>query len=346
MNKNNRGSILILVFWAMVVLMVMGLVVARRANAHISAVRYQLGKVRGKYAAYAGLFYVINHLRADLNNSESAGVDTLFACGIPLDRAAEIENIFSRRNVGDAVFDVIAEDDPLRFGLSDETAKINLNGLTETTIEIFRQLLLGLDVDEREADIIAASVMDWTDKNDVVFEENLGAEQEYYQRLSVPYACKNYFFESPEELLMVRGMTEDIFERIRPYITVYPYQGAMMVNFNTAQEPVLQAMAMAVTRSKTGTNEIEARDFVEKLIVYRNGSDGIWGTKDDEGVDLGKMPFSGPETAIAAALTPMQSARALFVRVHIEASDVTSRKTRLDAVIRTDGLEVVSLFVQ
>ena len=46
--------------------------------------------------------------------------------------------------------------------------------------------------------------------------------------------------ESLDELLLVNGMTKDIFERIKDYVTVW---GSGMVNINTAGREVLWLLA-------------------------------------------------------------------------------------------------------
>ena len=347
MKNNRRGSVLILAFWALIILIFMGLGITRRVNAELSLVKHQLGKTRSRYAAFAGLFYVLDQIRQDLNNQETGAVDTLFNCGIVLEDGKTPQDIFAQKNIGEAAFDVKISDDPQRFGLEDETGKININGLTGRNYRILKELLMIFDVSEDDAEIITASVIDWKDQNENIFQEDLGAEQEYYQHLARPYDCKNNYFESLEELFLVRGMTQDIFQKIRLHLTVFPYQGTLRVNFNTASEKVLLALAKSVIGAATNTNELDAQSFVQRVAEFRNGSDGEWGTDDDLSVVLGGLPFSGPEFAIAAALMSIQSPQAGFIRAHIEGSDKLSRvKTFLDAVIQTDGLRVVSLNIQ
>jgi type II secretory pathway component PulK len=56
------------------------------------------------------------------------------------------------------------------------------------------------EIDPQE---LVDALIDWRDPDDTPGE--LGAEQEFYQSLQVPYRCKNAPFETVEELLMVRG---------------------------------------------------------------------------------------------------------------------------------------------
>lgn len=66
----------------------------------------------------------------------------------------------------------------------------------------------GID-DEEERLAIISAVADWQDGDSLLHLE--GAEQEYYDTLNPPYACKNAPIENLEELMLVRGITPEIF---------------------------------------------------------------------------------------------------------------------------------------
>ena len=95
----------------------------------------------------------------------------------------------------------------VRTGVTDESAKLNLNtllkyGLDETQT---RQMLMGLpDMTEDIAD----AILDWLDEDDVPRE--LGVESEYYESLPTPYPAGNAQFKSLDELLKVAGITPDL----------------------------------------------------------------------------------------------------------------------------------------
>ncbi len=66
-----------------------------------------------------------------------------------------------------------------------------------------------IGVEAEQADIITDSILDWVDPDDLV--NPFGAESEYYYSLPEPYPAKNGFFDVPEELLLVRGVTPEIY---------------------------------------------------------------------------------------------------------------------------------------
>jgi DNA uptake protein ComE-like DNA-binding protein len=93
----------------------------------------------------------------------------------------------------------------IRFGLENDSARLNLNLLAQASAadeESGRQVLMGLPGMTEE---IADAILDWIDADEEPRE--FGAENEYYQMLDPPYSCRNGLLASIEELLLVRGVT-------------------------------------------------------------------------------------------------------------------------------------------
>lgn len=106
----------------------------------------------------------------------------------------------------------------------------------------FRRLLANLGLDPALAD----AVMDWLDAdNDARFPG--GAEDDWYLRQHPAYRAANRMMSSPSELLLVRGVTPEIYERLRPFVTALP--GYTAINVNTAGPEVLMALADGISRA-------------------------------------------------------------------------------------------------
>lgn len=90
----------------------------------------------------------------------------------------------------------------------DESGKISLNAevLDESNLPI---ILENLGLDEDTANVISDSILDWRDDNDT--HRNNGAEDDYYESLARPYPAKDAPFDAVEELLLVRGVTREMF---------------------------------------------------------------------------------------------------------------------------------------
>ncbi len=118
----------------------------------------------------------------------------------------------------------------------------------------YSRLLERLKLDPHLADTLA----DWIDSDDEP--RMYGAEGvDFYQALPRPYQPKNNDLESLEELLMIKGYTQEVFNAISPYVTVYNTEG--LVNINTAPESVLMALSEDITE-----------ELAAELIRYRQES--------------------------------------------------------------------------
>ena len=96
----------------------------------------------------------------------------------------------------------------IRYGLENESARLNLNTLImadDYAENGGRTLLMALPgMTEHEAD----AIMDWIDEDDDTRE--YGAEYDYYEGLSSPYTPTNGPFNTVEELLLVRGVSPQL----------------------------------------------------------------------------------------------------------------------------------------
>jgi type II secretory pathway component PulK len=97
---------------------------------------------------------------------------------------------------------------PFHFGLTDEGGKININALMKISPAgtQVNSVLMGLP---NMTDEIANSILDWISAGDTP--RSGGAKNDYYSGLSPPYRCKNGPIDTPEELLLVKGITPPLF---------------------------------------------------------------------------------------------------------------------------------------
>ena len=71
----------------------------------------------------------------------------------------------------------------------DESGKISLNGLTDSSGIILKNLLINQGTSSEHADIIVDSILDWKDADDL--HRLSGAESDYYLSLPKPYKARN-----------------------------------------------------------------------------------------------------------------------------------------------------------
>lgn len=142
--------------------------------------------------------------------------------------------------------------------ITDERSKASLmvvytkTGLENPALDgIFKRLLERNGLPEALRDALA----DWIDSDDEG--RRLGAEgPDFYSTLKRPYAPRNDYPGSLDELLMVKGFTPAVHKKLAPYVTAYT-DG--LVNINTAPKVVLTALSDEIT------DELAAR-----VVDYRN----------------------------------------------------------------------------
>ncbi|HLB72531.1 MAG TPA: type II secretion system protein GspK [Sedimentisphaerales bacterium] len=80
----------------------------------------------------------------------------------------------------------------------DEASKLNVNTATKVQLMELPEML----------EEIADAIIDWRDSDSTV--SGAGAEGEYYELLPYPYTIRNGPFQTVRELLLVRGVTEEL----------------------------------------------------------------------------------------------------------------------------------------
>lgn len=97
---------------------------------------------------------------------------------------------------------------------------------------------------------IVDSIIDWRDCDSETMPN--GAEDDYYLGLPRPHKAKNDFFDSPEELLQVRGVTPEIFyghddvPGLADVFSPFPKGEEIHINVKQITLPVLRALLPAM----------------------------------------------------------------------------------------------------
>ncbi len=140
--------------------------------------------------------------------------------------------------------------------IDDEQGKVPLQRLVHdgAVDENVRGLLLRLlklpefKLEGNKAEEMVDSIIDWIDENSDVTGQ--GAESSYYQSLPQPYTAKNAPLDCIEELLMIKGITREIYmgtsekPGLAQFVTIY---GSGAVNPSTAQKMILRALDERIT---------------------------------------------------------------------------------------------------
>ncbi len=96
----------------------------------------------------------------------------------------------------------------LRFGLQNESSKLNLASLMRWELASPGQGRTSLMQLPGMSEAIADAILDWIDPDEQTRE--FGAETEYYQTLDRPYRSANAIPRQLSELLFVKGVTRQL----------------------------------------------------------------------------------------------------------------------------------------
>jgi len=231
---NNRGIALITVILIVSVLIAFAIELNRSTRADIYDAANVSDGIKLTYIAKSGVYGAVAALDVSKNDyvtllDEWANMETL--------------SVQSKELFEDGYFIVRVED---------ESGKIPLNKLAENN-KIYETLVSLLKLpefalEESKAEEIVAAIKDWIDAdNDVT---SGGVESSYYLSLDPPYRAKNKPLDCIEELLMIKGVTKEIFAGtpekpgLAQYVTVV---GDEKINVNTAPVMVLRALSDFIT---------------------------------------------------------------------------------------------------
>lgn len=157
--------------------------------------------------------------------------------------------------------------------IEDLQARFNLNNLVvggkpqKLYIDRFKRLLRNLELNED----LSAVIIDWLDSNEeTVFS---GAEDNEYLNLSPAYRTANQALNDISELLLIKGIDFETYERLHPFICVL--ESDTPININTASAEVLSSIvkditledAQSLVEDRNKENYKKLDDFLQQPLV-------------------------------------------------------------------------------
>lgn len=198
---DRRGFALVIVLWLFVTLFVIGAEFAQEMRQDAQATVNFADETQSYYLASAAANLTFYRLLLSRREQErgKAGKEVAAAQGgeEPEPPLVSTDGLWH---------DVELWGAPVSVKVTDEGGKVAINWVNQV---VLKHVFDNLGIAPEDADIIADSIVDWRDKDD---EKRInGAESEHYSGLARPYVAKNAPFDALEELLLVRGVTPDLF---------------------------------------------------------------------------------------------------------------------------------------
>jgi general secretion pathway protein K len=220
---------------------------------------------------------------------------------------------------------------------------------------VLQQALTVMGVDADDISVVSDSIQDW--RSAAAAPRVAGAESDYYQSLTPPYYAKNAPIDDLSELLLVKGVTPEMYygggssnspaQPQRPKLGLgtspdqvpdYPFGlkdvftavSSGRINVNTADANVLQLIP-----------GVDAT-IAAAIIQQRAGPDGVDGTEDDTPFRnaAGALQSAGLNPASANQAANLLTTRSSTFEVHVTAQigDATREFTAI--ILRNTGTDV------
>ncbi|MBW1973596.1 MAG: hypothetical protein DRG20_01815 [Deltaproteobacteria bacterium] len=231
MNINNKSGVaLILVLWVIAIMMIIAFSFSYSMKTE--------AKIASNYKKLSQAYY---YARAGVNH---AILDLLLRCQGEKENRFNISGIPETLSWDEGGYNII---------IKDEGAKFNLNKMNAKQL---RDIFSKCDLKKEEVDIIVDSILDWRDKDEL--HRLNGAESDYYQTLDPPYSCKNGNFDTIGELLLVKGITPEIYHNLELEDIFTVFGHSSKININSASKKVLSLVP--------GMTD----EMIDKIISARN----------------------------------------------------------------------------
>jgi general secretion pathway protein K len=260
MLKSENGIVLFLVLWVLTLLSVIVGEFCYAMRTEVNITRNFKEETQSYYIAMAG----VNMAIAELIRNEAMSQKARYP-----DSEEEEEEI--RWRVNTDIPAIYFGDGQFEVKIGNESGKVNIN---KADRRLLRMIVNGFDLEDSDKDVIVDSIMDWRDKNSL--HRVNGAEDDYYRSLPEPYECKDDDFDCVEELLLVRGVTAEIFYGgLRDMVTVY--QGKRSISkragHRTKRADLNKININAASSSMLRSLPQMTDDLVQDIIEYRKEND-------------------------------------------------------------------------
>jgi general secretion pathway protein K len=212
--NNSRGVALVAVIWVTGMLALIATSVATSSRTETSLTWNRLENAKARALADAGVHRAILTLLSQQIPNRSSGPGAELA-NSPDSQTQNAGGPSNMRPDG-TLYSWRFEDGTIRLSARQESGKINLN---DDNAELLEGLLRSVDLSPQEIAGLVDSVLDFRDPDSEP--RAYGREAPDYAALGLGYGPKNRNFETDDELLLVPGMTQAIYRKIRAAVTVY-----------------------------------------------------------------------------------------------------------------------------
>ena len=214
-SKDEKGFVLIVVIWGIALLLTIVTAFSRTVGTHIKVAGNKTVNAQVEAAADAGVHLALMQLARTASGERNG------------DLAIRGDGTQNRCRFTD---DIV-----LSIEIEDEGGKVDLNA---APAPLLGALFEGFGAPADKARALAEAVLDFRDADDTA--RPFGAEARDYRAANLSWTPGNGKFLAIEELEQVYGMTQSLFEAVRPYVTVHSKRSG--IDPSVASPSLLEAL--------------------------------------------------------------------------------------------------------
>lgn len=214
---------LIVVLWLVVLLSIMAAGHSRNVHTDTTLASRQVQSAKARALAEAG----INHVILEMLAADS-------------DRKLPVDG---------SLFSIRIGEDVITIAIRDATGFVDLNAAKP---ELLGAALEACGVDETARRDLVAAILDWRDRDDLT--RLHGFEDDDYVAAGVAWSSRDGAFEAVDELKYLPGMSQALYDRLSPFVTVHSGRGGLNLEYAPP------ALIAALTSEEVPTADSENED--------------------------------------------------------------------------------------
>jgi len=306
--RDDRGFALVIVLWIFIVLFALGAEFAQAMRQDATSTLNFADETQSYYLATAAANLTFFRARQALDNA-TLGLTAADTDSEPLIKP---DGEWHQQDLWGA---------PVWVRVTDEGGKLPINKVDETMLT---SVLTNLGVPPDPAAVIVDSILDWRDLDD---DHRLhGAESDYYLSLPNPYPAKNANLDSLEELLLIQGVTPELYYGKNDSFPVGLSQ--VFSVFNQRRQVNVRYAPPEVLRALFGLDDDELKQVID-------------GRQDSSNTILPALQGRAPSTQLGLAEGP-PSVLNVEVQAQLPGARVKSHVSAvLDAEPTSEGVHVL-----
>jgi len=226
-----RGVVLVVVLWLVVLLTVIGSSHARNMRIETTLAFNHVGTAKARALAEAG----INRAIMELFVSDTA----------------------TRWQFNGTAYPIQLDSGSVNIAIRDASGLLDLNRAGPVQLGA---VLAAAGAEEADSQQLVDAILDWRDKDQL--RRLHGAEDNDYRHAGLDWGSRDGLFASVDELRYVLDMTHELFERLAPYLTVHSSQKDVNLKYAPAWLfSALTSRELEVPESPAGENTQPAGPF-------------------------------------------------------------------------------------